>query len=114
MYADAISTDLRGRGHDVVSVRETMPTLSGVPDDQVLAFAIAQGRVLVTENVRDYRQLEAELLAGSGHHHGIICTSNRQFPRGDPRTMGRLTRALEAILRDDLPMDDRSAFLRSV
>jgi hypothetical protein len=71
--------------------------------------------VLVTENVRDYRPLEALLLAeSSSHHAGLVYTTNRQFPRGDPATTGRLVLALDALLRDAPDLGDRSTFLTQV
>jgi predicted nuclease of predicted toxin-antitoxin system len=112
MYSDAIATELRARGHDALSVREVNPPLAGAPDDEVIGFAAAQGRTLVTENVRDYGPLELALLAAEGHHHGILYTTDRQFPRGDPQTLGRLVIALDALLADPPPMSDRSIFLR--
>lgn len=110
MYAPAIPTQLRLRGHDVVSVHED-PALVGAPDDEVLAAAQAAGRALVTENVRDYRPLEAALLGSGGHHGGLVYTSNRQFPRGHPATAGRLVLALDALLREPGTLTDRSMFL---
>jgi hypothetical protein len=112
MYSDAIAIELRTRGHDVLSVKEARPSLAGAPDDDVLRDASAQQRTLVTENVRDFRPLELVLFSSSGHHHGIVYTTNRQFPRGDAETIGRLVRALEALLEDPAPMVDRSIFLR--
>lgn len=54
------------RGHDVVSVHDPdYRRLEGTPDDEVFATAVAEGRILVTENVPDYRRLEAEALAGA-------------------------------------------------
>ncbi len=112
MYAPAIAVELRARGHDAVSVHEAAdPQLVGSPDDEVLAAAASAQRVLVTENVRDYRPLELARLAAGDHHHGIIYTSNRQFPRGDPATTGRLVRALNALLHDPPAPWDQSIFL---
>jgi len=31
-------------------------------------------------------------------HHGFVFTSNRRFPRGQPRTVGRLVRSLDRFL----------------
>jgi len=112
MYSDAVAVELRGRGHDAVSVRESDPALAGASDDEALTAAAARGQCLVTENVRDYRPLETALLAEGRHHHGIIYTTDRQFPRGDPRTVGLLVRALDALLKNPPPMFDRSIFLR--
>lgn len=67
MYAPVIAAELRARGHDVVSVHEADPVLSGAPDDEVLKAAGPGERALVTENVRDYRPLETAVLADGGH-----------------------------------------------
>jgi len=112
MFADAVAHGLRDRGHDAISVREARPTLAGATDEEVLKAAADGGRVLMTENVRDYRPLEIALLAAGGQHAGIIYTSNRQFPRGHPHTTGRLVRALDALLADPPALADRSIFLR--
>lgn len=111
MYSDALTVELRARGHDAISVRDAEIALAGMPDDEVLKVAVAEGRTLVTENVRDYRPLETDLFFTGHHHHGIIYTTNRQFPRGEPHTIGRLVRALDALARDPLDLRDRSVFL---
>lgn len=111
MYSTAVAIELRARGHDAISVREAGAALAGAPDDEVLKAAETEGRCLVTENVRDYRPLETALLAEGHHHHGIIYTTDRQFPRGDPRTLGLVVRALDALLNDSPPISDRSIFL---
>jgi hypothetical protein len=113
MYAPAVAAELRTRGYDVASIHDAAYAhLAGAPDPDLLAAALRDERTLVTENVRDYRPLEAALLAESGSHHaGLVYTSNKQFPRGDPATTGRLVRALDAILRDDPDLRDRSIFL---
>ena len=112
MYAPVIAVELRDRGHDILSIHEfTDPQLVGAPDDEVLAGARASRRALVTENVRDYRPLEVALIASGGHHTGLVYTTSRQFPRGQPATAGRLVVALDALLRERPPLCDRSIFL---
>lgn len=111
MYSDVIAVELRVRGHDAVCVREVIPALVGALDEEVLRNAAADERTLVTKNVRDYRPLETALLADGGHHHGIVYTTDRQFPRGDPQTVGRLVLALDALLTDPPHLLDRSMFL---
>lgn len=111
MYAPAIAVELRARGHDVLSVHEADPVLVGASDDEVMAAAVSEERTLVTENLRDFWPLETAVLEGGEHHHGIVYTSDRQFPRGEPATTGRLVRALDALLRDTLTLRDRSVFL---
>lgn len=112
MYSPALAVDLRARGHDVVSVHDPGHGLVvGAPDADVLAAAQREERALVTENVRDYRPLEIGLVADGSHHSGLVYTSNRQFPRGDPATLGRLVRELDALLREGPDLRDRSIFL---
>ena len=56
----------------------------GAPDEEVFAAAIAEERAIVTENVPDFRRLEADALASDAPTPGLIFTTNRQFPRVIP------------------------------
>lgn len=99
MYAPAVAEQLRARGHDVISVHDpSYQRLEGEPDAEVFAVAAAEGRTLVTEDVAGFRRLEAEALARGEQPPGLIFTTNRQFPRGDPATIGRLVLSLESLL----------------
>lgn len=101
MYPATVAEQLRSRDHDVVSVHDpTFRHLEGAPDEDVFAAAAAEGRVLVTENVPDFRRLEAEALARGESTPGLVFTTNQQFPRGHPGTIGRLIRALAALLAE--------------
>jgi predicted nuclease of predicted toxin-antitoxin system len=112
MYTPAVAEELRLRGHDAVSVHDASHVaLAGASDADVLAAARRQERTLVTENVRDFRPLESALLTDGSHHAGVVYTSNRQFPRGDPATTGQLVRALDALLRTIPDLRDRAIFL---
>jgi hypothetical protein len=64
----------------------------------VFSTAVAEERALVTENVPDFRRLEAEAVARGQATPRLVFTTNRQFPRGDPATLGRLVLALDALL----------------
>jgi len=97
MWPPAVAGALRRRGHDVVAVAER-PELRGQPDDVILAVAQAEGRAVVTENVVDYLPLAAERLTRGDVHAGVILTSHRRYPRSNPRTIGRLVSALDALL----------------
>jgi Domain of unknown function (DUF5615) len=112
MYSPALAVELRARGHDVVSVHDPGHGVAvGASDADVLAAARREERALVTENVRDYRPLEIGLLADGSHHAGLVYTSNRRFPRGDPSTLGQLVRALDVLLRQGPDLRDHSIFL---
>ena len=113
MYSPAVAAELRRRGHDVVSVHDAESSVGpGASDADVFAAARGEARALVTENVRDYRPLEAAAVADGLQHVGLVYTSDRSFPRGDPATLGRLVLALDALLRDVQELRQRSVFLR--
>ena len=97
MMDPAVAAGLRARGHDVVAVSDE-PALRGLPDRAILAVAGADDRVVVTEDRGDYRRLVAAEVRSGGQHPGLILTSNQRWPRGHPRTVGRLVRALDALL----------------
>jgi Domain of unknown function (DUF5615) len=101
MYPATIAEQLRDRGHDVVSVHDPdLRYLEGVPDEDVFQAAVAERRALVTENVSDFRRLEGEALAGGVGTPGLVFTTNRQFPRGHPATVGHIVAALDALLAE--------------
>jgi hypothetical protein len=101
MYAPVVAEQLRRRGHDVASVHGAeYRRLEGAPDEELFAVALAEDRALVTENVPDFRRLEADAHAGGKGHAVLIFTSNRRFPRGEPSTVGRLVEALDALMTE--------------
>ena len=79
---------LRALGHDVSSARDVK--LAEAPDDEVLAYAIREDRVLLTYNA-DFGDLR---LFPVGTHSGIIRL------RLSEQTAGALHPVLEAALRD--------------
>jgi hypothetical protein len=99
MYPAVVAERLRSRGHDVVSVHDTeYRYLEGTSDEELFSVALEEGRALVTENVPDFRRLEAEALGRGEPHPVLVFTTNRQFPRGLPRTTGLLVEALTSLL----------------
>jgi predicted nuclease of predicted toxin-antitoxin system len=112
MYAPMIAEQLRARGHDVASVHDPeFRSLEGEPDEEVWAAAIADDRALVSENVQDFRRIEAAALASAQPVARLVFTTDRQFPRGDPATLGRLVTALDALLGAE-PVPTTALFLR--
>jgi hypothetical protein len=85
MFSDDIAQQLRAKGYDVVSVVAD-PALVGLPDDQVLAHATAQGRTLITANIKDFVALDGRYRAAGQSHAGLILVSTKTFPqnRGFP------------------------------
>jgi hypothetical protein len=58
-------------GHDVRALDSEIE-LEGLPDPQVLALAAAEGRVLVTANIRDFEPLLREWAGATRSHAGVI------------------------------------------
>lgn len=64
---------LRRLGHDVQTVREAGQDNQRIEDADVLAYAIAQGRAVLTINRRDFKRLHRQ----QPNHRGIIiCTED--------------------------------------
>lgn len=96
MFAEDIAQQLRTNDYDVISVVDD-PALVGLPDDQVLAYATAEGRALVTANIKDFVPLDTRYRAAGQSHAGLILVSTKTFPqnRGFPSA---ITTALSSLL----------------
>jgi predicted nuclease of predicted toxin-antitoxin system len=95
---------LRQLGHDVLTTADTGKAGDAVSDPEVLAFASAQGRALLTLNRRDFIRLHLE----SDRHHGIIaCTFDWDF-QGQAQRIDRAI-ASEKELRGKLVRVNRPA-----
>jgi hypothetical protein len=85
MFTDDIARQLRSQDYDVISVVAD-PALVGLPDDQILAHATAEGRALVTANIKDFIPLDTRYRAADQSHAGLVLVSTKTFPqsRGFP------------------------------
>lgn len=79
---------LRGFGYDILTVQESGN--AGFSDPQVLEFAIANKRAVITQNRRDFKRLHQ---FNPDHTGIIICTDDRDSQR-------LATRIHEAILTE--------------
>jgi hypothetical protein len=69
--------ELRSLGHDVLTIQEAGQGSQGVTDIQVLAYAIALGRAVLTHNRRHFIRLHTT----SRPHRGIVvCTRDDADP----------------------------------
>ena len=98
---------LRDRGHDAEAVADRRD-LAGQSDRVIFEIAVAEERVVITNNVKDVRPLAAERLARGEMHAGLILLpSTRIRTRG---AVERLADAIDQILRehpDGLPATER-------
>jgi predicted nuclease of predicted toxin-antitoxin system len=98
---------LRSRGHDAHSVVDRTD-LAGRSDRAILEAAVAEERVVITNNVKDFRPLAAERLARGESHAGLILLpSTRTRTRA---AVQMLADAIDRVLRehpDGLPGTER-------
>lgn len=83
---------LRVLGHDVLTVQEAGKANQGIPDEEVLAFAVSIERTVLTGNRRDYMKLHR---SHPNHAGIIICTEELNFQR-------LATRINEAISAEEI------------
>lgn len=99
MWPASLAQQLRQRGHDVVAVLER-EDLAHQEDDAVWEAACREVRAVFTENVADYLPLSTQYLGRSEPFYGLVLTSDRGLPRGHPRTLGRVVKALVRFLAE--------------
>jgi predicted nuclease of predicted toxin-antitoxin system len=82
-YADEqfplkVSEFLRTLGHDVLTVQEAGNAGLGIPDPEVLAFAVSNERAVLTLNRFDFIRLHR---LEPDHAGIIVCTEDRNLER---------------------------------
>jgi hypothetical protein len=97
MYPQAIAERLRAGGYDVEAITERSE-LRNLNDDLLFEFAQQEQRAIVTENIRDFVPIAKCYGLRSKAHSGLIFVDPGKYPRGAPRTTGRLVRGLERFL----------------
>lgn len=92
MLPPALAEHLSSAGCDTTAISAD-PERRGASDGEVLALAAAQGRVLVTDNIRDFVPLSNAWAAEGRLHPGMLLISSRTFPMTSTR-MGAIAKAL--------------------
>lgn len=103
MYPPVLAVQLVDRGHDVTAVNGD-PSLEGLADEEIVTAASADGRLVVTENVRDFVPIAQALIEAGSAHGGIVFVPRNSFPRDRANiaaTLGALGTALDALLQHD-------------
>ena len=90
MLSGAIAEQLRARDLDAVAVVES-PRLIGTPDEELLAYAAGQERVLVTANIGDFAAIVTEWRGTGREHAGLVYVTVERF-RGTGRSPERSSR----------------------
>jgi hypothetical protein len=115
MYSDTISSELRNRGVDAISIHDRSQ-LEGSTDEEVMRVAIGERRVLVTNNVRDYAPLVDKFGLRGERHFGVVFTDDATFPRTRDGIglFVRAIMALDAGSGDEAMLDGVSTWNRIV
>lgn len=88
-----VGSRLRAAGHDIRALDQE-PSLEGIDDDDVLALACQDERILVTSDIGDFPGILREWAAAQRSHSGVIlvyCIDHREFDlvvRGIERWLG--------------------------
>jgi predicted nuclease of predicted toxin-antitoxin system len=82
---------LRALGHDVLTVQEASHANLGIPDEDVLAFAVTKERAVLTLNRIDFIRLHAS----QPNHAGIIVCKDDQQDR--QRMATRISEAISNV-----------------
>ncbi|MEG4586865.1 DUF5615 family PIN-like protein [Microcoleus sp. MOSTC5] len=82
---------LRALGHDVLTVQEASNANQGIPDEDVLAFAVTKERAVLTLNRIDFIRLHAS----QPNHAGIIVCKDDQQDR--QRMATRISEAISNV-----------------
>ena len=93
-YPGWLAEALSAQGVDSVALTAHRPELRGVDDRTVLEAAVAEGRVVVTEDVTTFRAA----IALVGSHLGVVYCHHARFPR-TKSGLKRLQRALVALAK---------------
>ncbi|MEG3937638.1 MULTISPECIES: DUF5615 family PIN-like protein [unclassified Microcoleus] len=82
---------LRALGHDVFTVQQARNANLGIPDEDVLAFAVTKERAVLTLNRIDFIRLHAS----QPNHSGIIVCKDDQQDR--QRMAARISEAIANV-----------------
>ena len=107
MYPATLAEALRTENVDAVTVTEL--ALAGRSDFDVFATAVADGYVLLTENVADFARIAADHLSAGQHHPGVLIAPSSRLSRR-PGGLGALVAAV--LTTADEPLEDRVVFLQ--
>jgi hypothetical protein len=92
MLPPSLAAALNKAGCDTSAI-SAEASLRGTPDAEVLELAAAQGRVLVTDNIRDFVPLSNAWAAQGRTHPGMLLLASKTFPMTTTRT-GSIAAAL--------------------
>jgi predicted nuclease of predicted toxin-antitoxin system len=103
-----LATQLRARGHDPILAGDA--GLLSASDPRVLIWAIAQSVPVLTRDHDDFEDLHDLLMAGGGHHPGILVVRFDRDPRHNLSDRGIAT-SISKLESSGIPIPDRIQIL---
>ena len=100
---------LRDAGHDVIAAADD-PALASLPDEELLRAAHRLGRVIVTENAKDFDRIVRAWSSTGEHHAGVVFTSPRRYHRANQAYPTNLVVGLARLL-DEAPAEQADMVL---
>jgi hypothetical protein len=91
-------TALRSRGIDLLTAREG--GMVNRLDEDHLAFASTQNRVLYSFNVSDYARIHTVWTKAGQSHSGIVVAQQKRWPVGEQ--VRRLARLIDTVTLDQM------------
>jgi hypothetical protein len=101
MYPPALARALTAVGIDAVTVIEV--GMAGTRDADVFAYAVAEDRAVLTENVADFVAIAAQHSSTATHHPGLLIALSNRFsrrPAGHPMIVSAIQRLTTEELTD--------------
>ncbi len=96
MLTPLLAKVIRDRGYDVLSTHDA--DMHKSDDYRQIDFATAQGRAILTHNIRDFNRVAKEYAKINKSHSGIILSSQQPFKELLKRTL----RLLHKHVADDI------------
>lgn len=94
-----LAVDLRGRGYDIQTTEEA--GMDTAPDEDQLAFATAEGRAILTYNIRDFAPLHEHWQSIGRPHAGIVVSQQKGRRQYGP-LLQRMLRLLNHFSADEM------------
>jgi predicted nuclease of predicted toxin-antitoxin system len=107
MYSARLAEALRAANVDATTAAQL--GIAGRSDFDVFATAVADGYVLLTENVADFARIAADHLTAGQHHPGVLIALSSRFSR---RPAGRAALVAAVLAAAAEPLEDRVVYLQ--
>ncbi len=104
MGSQRLANRLRSAGHDIVLATDV--GIASVSDARAMAWAVTQGRTVLTRDHEDFADLHDLVMAVGGHHPGILVVRFDNDPRHNLNERA-ITTTLENLAASGIALADK-------